>query len=169
MADQFIGITVFLALNDPEQTQVRGLVADVAGQELVLSNGVSANPRTGIASCVLTSRCKRSSQRLVTTCASSVFMVPSSVIYGSLKRAQALRPGLNSRLSQFKSSILPSMLPWYTHRKSCCRRTSHTSNSTTIISPFYSSIVVCPLSSPSPHLRPGRLHRLPWRTPQFCR
>jgi hypothetical protein len=168
MADQFIGMTVFLALNDPEQTQVRGLVADVAGQELVLSNGVSTYPHTGIASCVLTSRCKRSSQGLVTASTSSAFTVPSSAIYGSLNRAQALRLGLNSRLRQFKGSILPSMLPRCTHR-SIQPRTSHTSNITTIAPLFYSSSIIYPLSSPSPSFRPSCLHRLPWRTPRSCR
>ncbi|KAL7270088.1 enhancer of mRNA decapping [Rhizina undulata] len=38
MAAQFIGLTVFLTLNDPAQTKLRGLVANVVGQELMLSN-----------------------------------------------------------------------------------------------------------------------------------
>lgn len=40
MASQFIGLTVFLILKDPEQTQLRGLVADVVVQELVLTNAL---------------------------------------------------------------------------------------------------------------------------------
>ncbi len=39
MADQFIGLTVYLTLKDAQQTEVRGLVADVIGQELGLRNG----------------------------------------------------------------------------------------------------------------------------------
>jgi hypothetical protein len=40
MADQFIGLTILLTLNDQDQTRVRGLVAEVHGTELTLSNGV---------------------------------------------------------------------------------------------------------------------------------
>lgn len=39
MSSQFIGLTILLTLNDPSHTQLRGLVADVIGQELTLSNG----------------------------------------------------------------------------------------------------------------------------------
>jgi hypothetical protein len=40
MADQFIGLTVFLTMTDPDRTQLRGLVADVICQELSLTNGL---------------------------------------------------------------------------------------------------------------------------------
>lgn len=39
MSSQFIGLTILLTLNDPSHTQLRGLVADVIGQELTLNNG----------------------------------------------------------------------------------------------------------------------------------
>lgn len=43
MASQFIGLTILLTLNDPNHTKLRGLVADVIGQELTLSNGMFLN------------------------------------------------------------------------------------------------------------------------------
>ncbi|KAF8249584.1 YjeF N-terminal domain-like protein [Wilcoxina mikolae CBS 423.85] len=45
MADQFIGVTVFLTMTDPDRTQLRGLVTEVVGQELGLSNVFF--PKTG--------------------------------------------------------------------------------------------------------------------------
>lgn len=44
MASQFIGLNILLTLNDPSQTQLRGLVAEVIGQELALDNGMSFLP-----------------------------------------------------------------------------------------------------------------------------
>lgn len=40
MADRFIGLSVFLTLKDPDQTQVRGLVANVVSHELLLTDGL---------------------------------------------------------------------------------------------------------------------------------
>lgn len=40
MASQFVGLTILLTLNDPNHTKLRGLVANVIGQELTLSNGI---------------------------------------------------------------------------------------------------------------------------------
>jgi enhancer of mRNA-decapping protein 3 len=39
MASQFIGLNILLTLNDPNNTQLHGLVAEVNGPELTLDNG----------------------------------------------------------------------------------------------------------------------------------
>jgi len=41
MADQFIGLTILATLNEPPNTQVRGLVTAVVEQQLTLSKGMA--------------------------------------------------------------------------------------------------------------------------------
>lgn len=48
MTSQFIGLNILLTLNDPSHTQLRGLVAEVNGQELTLHNGNLLYPSSGI-------------------------------------------------------------------------------------------------------------------------
>jgi hypothetical protein len=39
MAEQFIGLTVLVKLKSPPNTELQGLVANVAGQQLTLRDG----------------------------------------------------------------------------------------------------------------------------------
>ncbi len=41
MADQFIGLTILATLNEPPNTQVRGLVTAVVEQQLTLNKGMA--------------------------------------------------------------------------------------------------------------------------------